>query len=424
MRIASLSAYDTFGGAAKAAYRLHKALISIGIDSFMLVKRKLSEDPRVISQKNKERETSLRVKLFLERVPIKMIELIEGRDIREPFSIAWMPSTKIISMIEEINPDIVHLHWICDGTLSIEDLPSIRRPIVWSLHDMWAFTGGCHCSDDCERYKAGCGRCRVMSSNEKEDLSRFVWLRKRKSFLKMRDLTIVGVSRWIAERAKESPLLKGKRIIHIPNPVDTEIFKPSPLREGREKFNLPKEKRLILFGAIGAIEDERKGFMKLREALNKMNREDVELVVFGSERSKDLPSLSLKVHYLGRIEDEKELALLYSACDLMVVPSKQEAFGQTAAEALSCGTPVVAFGCTGLTDIVDHKINGYLAKPYDIDDLRRGIEWVLERPNPKELSFKAREKVKREFDSKLVAQRYAKLYEELAKPRSPCIHHT
>jgi len=421
-----VSTYDTLGGAAKATYRLHRALLSIGVESLMLVKRKLSDDPTVIGHEEKKEQPPERlIKSFLDKAPILIHELVKKKRLDKPFSIEWMPSLQMLNLIKEINPDIVHLNWICNGALSIEDISSIKKPMVWTLHDMWPFTGGCHYSENCNRYEDNCGKCKIISSGEERDLSRFIWSRKKKSLSKIANLTIVGVSRWIADCARRSSIFKGRTILNIPNPVRTDVFKPSRKVEARRFFGFPEDKKLILFGAFNAMKDRRKGFYELTKALHKIKREDVELVVFGISESKSLPNFGFKTHYMREIKDEQILAMLYCAGDVMVVPSLQESFGQTAAEALSCGTPVVAFGCTGLLDIVDHKINGYLAKPYDTDDLKRGIEWILNAQSYEELSKRARQKVVEEFDSKVVAKRFARLYQEILNPRGlPSMHNS
>lgn len=226
-------------------------------------------------------------------------------------------------------------------------------------------------------------------------------------------MTIVGLSKWLAECARKSTLFRDKKVINLPNPIDTTIFKPFDKEKARELWSLPLDKKLVLFGAMGATSDPRKGFVQLSEALNKLVDKNIELVVFGSSKPKNSQNFGFKTHYLGHLHDDVSLVTLYSAADVMVVPSLQEAFGQTASESMACGTPVVAFGATGLLDIVDHKLNGYLAKPFDTTDLAFGIEWVLNAPNYNELCKNAREKVIREFDSVVVAKKYIKLYEEI-----------
>ena len=413
MKILIVNTSDIEGGAARAAYRLHKALRSQGVDSQMLVQNKSSDDYTVIVETDKVKKTLNKFRPFFDSIPVRFYK----NRTKTLFSSSWLPFSNIVNKINEINPDIVHLHWVCDGMLKIEDLKKIKKPIVWTLHDTWALTGGCHYNGDCYKYKRMCGACPVLSSNKEYDLSRWEWKRKYKTFKELNNITIVGLSRWITKLSKESGLLGAKKHINIPNPIDTNIFKPFDKERAKELWNLPKDKRLILFGAVNATSDIRKGFNILIEALNLLKIDNVEFVVFGSSKPQNPPNFKFKTHYVKHLKDDISLVTLYNAADVMIVPSIQEAFGQTASEAMSCGTPIVAFGATGLLDIVDHKINGYLAKPYESKDLAEGIEWVLNLPihDYDKLCENARRKVVEEFDSKIVAKKYIDLYKEILK---------
>ncbi len=181
----------------------------------------------------------------------------------------------------------------------------------------------------------------------------------------------------------------------------------------RELWSLPKDKKLILFGAVAATSDINKGFKELSKALQKLRGTDIEFVVFGSSKPERAPEFKFKAHYVGRLQDDISLVTLYSACNVMVVPSLQENLPNTIMESLSCVTPVVAFDVGGNSDMIEHKLNGYLAKPFDTDDLARGIEWILNNENYDKLCQNAREKVLKEFDSKVVAKKYIELYEKI-----------
>ena len=280
---------------------------------------------------------------------------------------------------------------------------------------MWAFTGGCHYDEECGAYQEQCGTCPVLGSNKLQDLSRKVWLRKQANFGKMANLNIIGLSRWLVDCAKQSSLFQDTPVFNLPNPIDTNTFSPFDKQQARALLNLPQDKNLVLFGAMGAISDPRKGFKELAEALTHLDADNTELVVFGSSQPKTPQDFKQKTHYLGYLHDDVSLRVLYSAVDVMVVPSLQEAFGQTASESMACGTPVVAFAATGLLDIIDHQITGYLAKPFDTGELAQGIEWVLSASNYQKLSQNAREKVLREFDSRVVAKKYIDLYNKIIK---------
>lgn len=415
MKILHLSTYDTNGGAAKAAYRLHHGLKHMGVDSQMLVQVKFSNDADVIATGSKIVKKYPKLKPHLDSLP-KLFFRPYDQTKRTPFSVQWLPSS-IESRITEIEPDIINLHWISGGLINIETISQLNKPIVWTLHDMWAFTGGCHYSQKCDRYKESCSNCPQMPAKCNVDLSRWVWQRKENAWNSING-TLVTPSQWLANCAASSSLLKNWRIEVIPNGLDTEIYKPFEQAVVRKMLQLPQDKHLILFGAENATSNSRKGFHLLKSALENLSKTDwsnkCELVVFGGTKSENSPDLRFKTHYLGRINDEKSLATVYSAVDIMVVPSIQESFGQTASESLACGTPVVAFNTTGLKDIVDHKQNGYLAKAFDTEDLARGIAWILEdKDRLKKLSNYSREKVEQQFTQTLQAQRYKYLYEQV-----------
>jgi len=409
MKILIVNTSDINGGAARAAYRLHQSLLMKNIDSQMLVLNKSSDDFTVLGPISKIEKVINKLKPTLDSIPVKFYK----EKTTTLFSVSWLFSKKIVDKINALKPDIVHLHWINGGMIRIEDLPKIKAPIVWTLHDMWAFTGGCHYDDECGSYKENCGNCPVLNSHSVKDLSYKILNRKKRSYSKVQNLTVIGVSRWLTNCAAESKLFNSAKTINLPNPIDTLKFKPTNQTLSRELWNLPKNKKLILFGAMGSISDPRKGFDELSDAFKNIKKNDVEFVVFGASTPVEPPDLGCKTHYIGSLSDDISLITLYSAVDLMVVPSRQEAFGQTASESMACGTPVVTFRHTGLVDIVDHKKNGYLAKPFDTVDLANGIEWVLDNDKYDELCFDARDKVIREFDSKVVAEKYIKLYNEI-----------
>ncbi len=406
MKILIVNAFDIHGGAARAAYRLHQSLLMQNIDSQMLVQSKGCDDFTVIGPNAKLEQGFNLLKPTLDSIPVK---LYKNRT-SALFSPSWLFSRKVIDRINEMDPDIVHLQWINAGMIRIEDLPKIKASIVWTLHDMWAFTGGCHYDLGCGAYKDNCGSCPVLNSHSITDLSYKVLNRKKCSYSKIHDLTVIGVSRWLTNCAHESKLFKSVKTINFPNPIATMIFKPCNKATSRELWNFPQNKKIILFGALGSTSDPRKGFHELNDALQSLNRNDIVFVVFGATKPLNPPNLGCEVFYVGSLSDDVSLISLYSSVDVMIVPSRQEAFGQTASEAMACGTPVVAFNHTGLVDIVDHKENGYLAQALNTQDLADGIEWILDNEQYDELCLKAREKIERNFASSVVAEKYIELY--------------
>ena len=412
MKSLLINASDISGGAARAANRLHKGLQGIGMDSKMLVQTKLSDDRTVIAP-----DTTVKKGLALLRPTFdSAITKIFSGDSKTVFSIACMPFSNIPSQIKAIAPDVVHLHWIYDGMLRIEDLKRIHKPIIWTLHDMCAFTGGCHYSDDCKLFQVNCGNCPQLNRSRKNDISRSI-LRRKKDAWNGLDITIVTPSKWLAECAKKSSLFKNWRIEVIHNGLDLHLFKPINKRTACEIWDLPKNKNLILFGAMSATTNHKKGFDLLYEGLKQLSAQwsdEAELIIFGASQPENPPDFGLPVHYLGYLHDDISLSLLYAAVDVMVVPSRQDNLPNTVVESLACGTPVVAFHIGGMPDMITHQINGYLAKSFDVSDLAAGINWVLsDRNRYKALCIKAREKAAACFDIKEVAIQYADLYKSI-----------
>jgi glycosyltransferase involved in cell wall biosynthesis len=409
MRVLLVSWGDYAGGAYRAAYRLHKSLLEENIESHLLVESKSTDDYTVIGHTTKFQQLLGQIKPTIDKLPVNLY----GKSSKTAFSPSWLGFNNIANKINSINPDIVHLHWVCGGMIKIADIAKIKAPIVWSLHDMWAFTGGCHYSEECENYKTCCGKCKVLNSAKSFDLSRIIWKRKNNTLKKIDNLTIVGLSKWLSESSKSSSLLKGKKHVNLPNPIDTKLFKPFDKIKSRELWGLPKDKKLVLFGALGGTNDLRKGFYELREAIDKIQEQNIEYVVFGSSEPKEKDNTEFKIHYLGYLNDDKSLISLYNAVDVMVSPSLQENLSNTIMESLSCGTPVVAFDVGGNSDMVVHKENGYLVKPFDTTDLKDGIEWMLNTDQYANVCKNARDKVVSEFDYPVVAKKYIKLYRDI-----------
>ena len=407
MKVLIVSKYDKDGGAAIAAYRLHRALIVAGINSKMLVQKKLTEDNLVKGPESILQFFFSKISYYIDQLPVYLYKN------KSPylFTPAWYSSGDILKQINESNSDVVHLHWSCKGMLSTKDIENIKAPVVLTMHDSWAFTGGCHIPIECKKYTESCGSCPELASNYKNDLSYKSIIRKKNLYNAKTDIVLVAVSKWLQDCGRNSKLLKAKSIYCIPNALDTSQFKPIAKKLAKSCLGFKFKKKLILFGALSATTDKNKGFRELYTALNHLSSSEWEVCIFGSERPEEEKVLNFKTHYFGHIHNDEFLRKLYSAADVMVVPSKMESFGQTASEALSCGTPVVAFDTSGLRDIVKHKVNGYLAKPFDSMDLAKGIQWVLDSKSYDLLATNSREIATKNFDSNVVAQQYIKLYE-------------
>jgi len=408
-----VNTYDTEGGASRAAYRLHTGLRGIGVESRMLVQVKYSHDPFVTGPGGKLARRVGRLRSCLDRLPL---QFYRGRR-KGVWGLSWLPG-KTLDRICGLNPDVVHLHWIGDGFLPVADLARLNRPVVWTLHDSWAFTGGCHVPHQCTGYRNSCLDCPQLGSSTVSGIPHWVWKQKAKHWRGL-NLTVVTPSRWLADCAGASSLFKDVRVEVIPNGLDLGRFSPADRGVAREVMGLPRDKKIILFGSVNSTGDPNKGFQFLREATELMAQhgweEKAELVVFGSSEPASPPRLGLKTSYLGRIYDDDRLVLLYSAADVLVAPSIQENLSSTVMEAMACGTPCVAFDIGGMPDLIDHRHNGYLARPFRVDDLAQGMEWVIsDHDRQSKLSETCREKVEREFSLEKVARKYLSIYYDIS----------
>lgn len=409
MKVLIVSATDTIGGAARAAYRLHSELLASGVNSQMLVLARHSDDHSVLGARSKMQALFRGCLPTFDQLPVRLY----GNRERTLFSAAWFRFSGIPKIINELNPDIVHLHWICGGMLAIDDIARIKAPFVWSLHDNWPFTGGCHIMWDCTRYLERCGCCPILGSHIDFDLSRIIYQNKKRAYAKVENLTLVGLSNWIVKCAKNSSLFKNIPAIRIPNLINTATFSPVSQAVARELMQLPPDKKILVFGAVKATSDINKGFKQLCEALDYLERDDVELVVFGSGEPAGKPVFRFKTRYIGCVADDLTLRVLYSAANCVIVPSLQENLSNIIMESLACGTPVAAFDVGGNSDLIDHRVNGYLAKPFASNDLAEGINWILDTSDSAQLALNARAKIIREFASDVVVKKYVELYRQV-----------
>lgn len=413
MKVLLVSTSDFRGGAARAAYRLHTGLQKIDVQSQMLVQNRDTNDASVVGFSTSLISNFAKSRAIFDALPLRLYSQRQ----KALFSPQWLPDN-LQARSSRLTPDVINLHWVNAGYVQVETLSKLKRPIVWSLHDMWAFTGGCHYTQDCKAYTQSCGNCPQLGSQKAYDLSRWVWNRKQKAWKNL-DITIVALSAWLKACVQSSPLFSDKRIELIPNGLDTQTFKPLNKRFAREVLGLPAEKKIVLFGATNATSDQRKGFQYLQSALQALNSStiagDLELAVFGAIRNSQSPEFGLPTHYLGNFSDDLSLTLIYSAADVFVLPSVQDNLPNTIMEAIACGVPCVAFKIGGMPDLIEHQKNGYLAQPFAIDDLAKGIVWTLDNSRHQNLSAYARHKTELEFDYTLQARRYQTLFSDLVQ---------
>ncbi len=398
------------GGAYRATYRIHQSLLKQGIHSRLWVNEKKSNDWTV-------EDLNSKIGKELNRLCFRVINYSLVKMLKTENKIIYSPSVLPSNWVKHINnsdADIVHLHWIQNEMLSIKDISQIKKPIVWTLHDMWAFCGAEHYTND-NRWREGYYSNNRPNYESGFDLNRWTWNRKKK-YWKF-PIQIVTPSNWLAKCARESALIKSWPVSVIYNPIDTNRWKPIDKKNARQLLNLSQDANLILFGALGGGNDPRKGYDLLLSVLEyiKANKKikKIELVVFGQSKPKSQPDLGFPVHYSGHLYDDLSLSALYSAADVMVVPSRQDNLPNTAVEAQACGTPVVSFDIGGLPDIIVHQKTGYLAKAFDARDLANGITWVLEQNGSNKLGNNSRERAVEKFSEKKISEDYVSIYKKL-----------
>lgn len=403
-----LTASDT-GGAGTATRRIHDGLKEIGVNSRMLVRDKSTSDPTIHGPTNKLTKAFAKVRPYFDVLPLKLY------DASSEYSINWLPD-RLYRRVNKLDPDVIHLNWVAGGYMNPSSISDFTQPIVWRLPDMWPLTGGCHYTDGCTRYRSSCGKCPQLDSTHSWDPSRVTLTRKKRA-VEQKDVTVVATTPWLAECAAESAVFRNSQIKVIPNGLNTETFKSYDSAIGRNLFDLPSDAALVLFGAVSPLSNHRKGYDLLIEALDDLDikgKTDIELVIFGTSEPEDSPDFGFPTHYTGYLYDEESLALLYSAVDVMVVPSRYEGFGQTISEAMACGTPVVAFDTTGPGDIIVHEETGYLASAYEPTDLAAGIEWILaDKIRRDKLGSRSRSEALKKYKSTKVAEQYLDLYNSL-----------
>lgn len=414
IRVLHLSVADARGGATIAAYRLHRAMVEDGVDSRMLVCRKYTDDPTVTQLITEPRADRLR------KVLTRAILGTHRTGNPVIRSLNVLP-TGVHRIINRMAGDIVQMHWVNADTISIGEMARLNKQVVWTLHDMWAFSGAehYHLPNDPERYSEGYRTDNRPFHESGWDLNRSVWDYKRLRWRSAR-FAIVCPSRWLAECARRSVIFGGSDVHRIPNPVDLSVYRPLPKSEARAAFGLPQDRRLILFGALYATTDRRKGFHHLQKALSVLRTlvgsEFCDLVVMGATRRVPEQIEGFRVHSLGRLEDDKSIVLGHNVADVSVLPSETDNLPNAVTEATSCGVPCVGFNIGGMPDMVAHMETGFLATPYAAEELAAGIRWVLHQ-DPNALSTRVRTRAVDMHSPSRCVERYLDLYRPLLAAR-------
>ncbi len=409
MRVLHIVAGDLTGGAARGAYWLHTGLKKQGVESTIFTNSvtTLNDDNVITTSRTKLDKL---VKVLREQIDTSIAYLYRKRN-KIIFS-SGMVGVNFTKTAAYRDADIIHLHWINGGFVNMKHLAKIDKPIVWTMRDMWPMTGGCHVAQSigCEQFKTGCGSCKQLNSQGKNDLSRIVLKRKKKYLPK--HLEVVGISQWLSGEAKKSDLFQKFNVSTISNNIDTDAFFPVDKKIAKEILGISTDKKIILTGST-SLADPWKGFGKYLEAVKKLDPDKYLLCFFGNIDKKIVEPLGFEYKAFGFLHDNVSLRLVYSCADVFIAPSLMDAFGKTLAESMACGTPVVCFDATGPKDIVTHQKDGYKASPFDSDDLAAGTEWVVDAENYSELCLHAREKVEEQFSNVVVAKQYIDMYETM-----------
>lgn len=405
MKVVHLSLEDSFG-AGRAALRINRAVGNAGTDSvvYVLDKNDMADSYAI----NLSRSDRLKIMLY-DRLNHMLLNKYgeHGYFHVDRFGINLMKYPEIAEA------DILHFHWVNEGIWSekfIKSLIKTQKPIVWTMHDMWTFTGGCHYDEFCGNYKEKCAKCKVLGNGKKCKDALRAQIRK-KEYLEKLNIQLVGCSQWITEQANGSTIGKSmkRKAVCVPNPTNDQHFKIYDKKLCRKLLGIESDKKLVLFGAVNAASDQRKGAHYIIEAIRKLDPEKYILGVFGS-KTVNLGLDAFEVINFGRINDDFHLAFIYNAADVFVAPSMQENLANTVMEALTCGTAVTAFAVGGMPDMIIHGQNGYLASAFDINDLAQGIETAVELS---ENSQKIRNTILERFSEEKIGRLYSMLYEKI-----------
>ena len=400
MKVLQINKSDLDGGAAKAAFRINKALIDIKVNSKMFVDRAKIYSEDVITDQSVKKKISSYLK---SKISNKVVHILKKAP-NNQLSISIFNSDAV-KKINNKDIDVINLHWINDEMLSIKDLSKLNKPLAWTFHDMWPLCGVEHYSSKID-WKNG-----FSNSNDFLDIDRITWNRKKRHWSK--EFRIITPSKWLKNQAKMSPLFNDNEVVSIPNCIDYNFWDPIDTNIARKYLKLPLDEPILLFGAMEA-NDRRKGFDLLIKALKILENDfpDLNIVTFG--RQNELKDISLKHYSLGFLNDEAKIKMAYSAANAFVLPSRLDNLPNTGLESQACSTPIVAFDVGGISDIVTHNETGYLAEAFNVEDFAYGILNVIKDPERnKNLSQSSRKKAIENWSPSIVANAYKAVYQSM-----------
>ena len=426
MKMLQVSTHDISGGAARATFRLHRGLRQMDQDCCMLVRYKDTDD-EFVSAVGQDREKDENA-FFLE-TPIQEHYINAHRtDISNTLFSLPYPGYDISRSPLVQNADIINLHWVShfQSPVTLNQIFALGKPVVWTLHDQWAFTGGCHYSAGCGGYQSNCSQCPQLAEDP-FSLPEAV-LHDKEELFQNANLTIVTPSQWMGRCARESRLFKSLRVEVIANSLETDLYSPIPKEQAKKSLEIPDDAVTLLFGAIDGAE-KRKGFAELTGAMKTcreneafqalLRKNQIRLICFGSPNDQ-LESMGIPVVSLGRLGTDEDIRDAYSAADIFLLPSLEDNLPNTILESMSCGTPVVAFDVGGVPDMVTDSVNGLLVKAFDTQKMGEAIVSLLVDPEKRSAMGKAcRERVSNDYALDVQAGNYLKLYDDLLHEDQP-----
>ncbi|HIK16965.1 MAG TPA: glycosyltransferase family 4 protein [Leptolyngbyaceae cyanobacterium M33_DOE_097] len=400
MKVLHFNQSDTAGGAAIAGFRLHQGLLAQNIDSRLLVRK---------AKTNSERVATVAANSRLDR----MLGRINNR-----FGLKYLNHVSSFDFVNHEwfrNADVLNFHNLHNGYFNYLAIAKLtqKKPAVFTLHDMWSFTGHCAYSYDCDRWKIGCGHCPHLDTYPavQVDNTQLEW--KLKNWVYSRsNLTIVTPSRWLYEQAQKS-MLNRHPIHHIPYGIDTDTYQPLNFEYCRYVLGLPQQKHILMFAAESLL-DARKGGDLLLEALKRLPdqlRSETTLLTIGTGGEAIAESTGIETFNLGYVSDDRLKVIAYSAADLFIFPTRADNLPLVLQESMACGTPMVSFKVGGVSDLVRPQITGYLATPEDPDDFSHGITELFQGCDLRnQMKKNCRAIALQEYSLDLQAKRYIELY--------------
>ena len=415
MRVLLVNTSEHTGGASIAAKRLMKALNHNGVEAQMLVRDRLTDQPGIVALPP---SPLVKARFIMERAEIFIANHFSKTNL---FAIDHASHGNDITRLQVFKEaDVIHLHWVNQGMLSLSDVSKIMKsgkPVVWTLHDMWACTGVCHQADTCEGWLKGCGHCPLLKGDSANDLSHKTYLRKQRLYQEG-NIQFVTCSDWLADICRRAPLLKGQSVVSIPNPIDTDRFSPGDKVAARLRLGLPLDKKVLLFVAYKAT-DKNKGIDYLLQAVDILRQRDSKLadqlcmVPVGREAESLRHRFACETFPTEYVSDEDTMLDLYNAADVLTMPTLMDNLPNTIVEAMACGVPCVGSNVGGLPQMITSGVDGYLARLRDAEDFAEGIVQVAFSPDYSQMAEAARRKAIEAYSENAVARRFIDIYNQV-----------